>query len=77
MNTSNEIFDHTGRKFQLADNVKLVTGIKEWAIYKLNDHDIIRISPDVGQQIQTGNLKTSAIRQLVDAGIFIINKLGG
>ena len=73
MNTSNEIFDHTGRKFQLADNVKLVTGIKEWAIYKLNDHDIIRISPDVGQQIQTGNLKTSAIRQLVDAGIFIIN----
>ena len=35
MNTSNEIFDHTGRKFQLADNVKLVTGIKEWAIYKL------------------------------------------
>ena len=60
-------------KFRLADNVRLVAGALEWAIYRLDDHDIIRITPDEGRRIQNGDLNGSSIRQLIDAGIFYAN----
>ena len=58
---------------RLADDVRLVAGALEWAIYKLDGHDIIRITPNEGHRIQSGNLNDSSIRQLTDAGIFCVN----
>lgn len=58
---------------RLANGVRLVAGALEWAIYKLDGHDIIRITPDEGRRIQTGNLNDSSIRQLIDAGIFCVD----
>lgn len=60
-------------QFRLADDVRLVAGALEWAIYKLDGHDIIRITPDEGRRIQNDSLNDSSIRQLIDAGIFCTN----
>lgn len=58
------------RHNRLADNVRLVDGLREWAIYKLDDHEIIRLTPKDGLRIKHGILGETATRQLLDARIF-------
>lgn len=70
MNVGGEIRGDLSSRYRLAENVMLVAGKKEWAIYKLDEHKIIRVSPDEGQRIKEGNLSAAAIRQLMDEGVY-------
>ena len=57
-------------QYRLSDNVRLVAGAKEWAVYKLDTHDIIRVSPDEGRRIQHGDLDEFSVRKLIDFGVY-------
>ena len=65
------LVDNARRCLRLANDVRIVAGMREWAIYKLGSHDIIRITPNEGRHIQSGNLNVPIVRQLVEAGVFV------
>ena len=70
MSPGNNYLNGSRPQYRLADNVRLVAGVREWAIYKLDTHDIIRVSPDEGLKIQNCDIDEFSARKLLDFGVY-------
>lgn len=70
MNVHGWMLSNPHSQYQLSEDVRIVAGVLEWAIYKLDTHDIIRVTPDEGSRIQRGDVDDFTFRKLMGAGIY-------